>query len=222
MAANNTRVWDLRRSGFPVGWMMSPNGFRRPVRDGYEPMPFAIDNGLFFPLGGPPKGDTEIASFYKMLKKLRWEPLFVTVPDRPYSAEITRDMFPCHAAKIREEMPGTRLAMAVQDGMDESDVDLFPAGPCALFVAGSTEWKIRTMPAWSRIGHERGIYTHIARVNTARRLQLVIDQQNTPGCRIDSVDGTGIWRGDKRQLKGVLDALVQRTFEYECGKAVAS
>ena len=73
----------------------------------------------------------------------------------------------------------------------------------AVFVAGSTEWKIKTAPGWVAAAHARGMWAHVARVNTRSRIQYCMD------IGADSTDGSGMFRGDKQQLKGVLDALIQ-------------
>lgn len=204
MAANNTNVWRLRADGYPLAWMMSPAGYRRPLRPGKPPMPFALDNGLFYPFGTYPKGMAFLPPFYAMLDKVGdLKPLFVTVPDAPYNAELTREMFPKHQRHVREHLPGCTVAMAVQDGMAADDLDMIEA-PGAVFVGGSTEWKWATAPAWCESAKARGLWSHVARVNTRHQIARCIDMG------ADSADGTGIFRGDKTQLRGVLDALVQR------------
>lgn len=35
LAANNAGCWRLRREGFPIGWIMSPDGMRRPCRGSF-------------------------------------------------------------------------------------------------------------------------------------------------------------------------------------------
>lgn len=51
LAANHSRVWKLRAAGWPMGWIMSPDGVRHPKR-GEQLMPHAIVNG-------PSLGDTK-------------------------------------------------------------------------------------------------------------------------------------------------------------------
>jgi hypothetical protein len=204
MAANNTKVWKLREAGYPLAWMMSPAGFRRPMR-GEASMPFALDNGMFYPFGESPKGMKGLPPFYAMLRRVAdmgLAPEFVTIPDAPYNAAETRRLFPKHQRHVRAILPGVRVAMAVQDGMDATDLDMID-GPGAVFVGGSTEWKWRTAAAWTDAAHRRGMWSHIARVNTRNRIRLCVDMH------ADSADGTGIFRGDKQQLRGVLEALTE-------------
>jgi len=201
LAANNSRVWVYREKGYPMGWCMSPAGWRRPDRGG-ERMPFALDNGLYHPPDSPPKGMKALPPFYRMLDKCLaggFSPLFVVAPDVPYNGDATRALSRKHARHIREHGYTGRIALAVQDGMTPDDLDGFDA----VFVAGSTEWKWRTAPEWCDEAHARGLWAHVARVNTIRRVRLCVDMH------ADSADGTGIWRGDRAQLGGVLRALVE-------------
>jgi hypothetical protein len=76
------------------------------------------------------------------------------------------------------------VLIAVQDGM--TDIDLMPLvnDKVGIFVGGSTEWKIESLPMWGRVAKSTGCYLHVGRVNSARRIRL---------CAMsgaDSVDGT--------------------------------
>lgn len=175
-----------------------------------ERMPFALDNGLYHPPDAPPKGMAALPPFYAMLRRCRgagFQPLFVVVPDVPYDGEATRTLSRKHARHIAEDVSADwRLALAVQDGMTPDDLDEMRDGQRvygAAFVAGSTEWKLCTMQQWCDEARARGMWAHVARVNTAHRVRLAQD------AGADSVDGTGIFRGEKNQLAGVLRAIVQ-------------
>jgi hypothetical protein len=43
---NNSIIWRLKRDGYPVGMMMSPDGIRRPFRDDLQ-LAYALDTGLY-------------------------------------------------------------------------------------------------------------------------------------------------------------------------------
>lgn len=203
LAANNTRVWRLAQLGFPLGWMMSPAGWMRPVR-GDRQMPYALDNGLYHPFGTEPRPASAIGHFYGMLAKAaeHHEPLFAVAPDVPYDGAATLDRSVRHASIMRELGYGGRIALAVQDGMtpDVLDDDRWQA----VFIAGSTAWKWETMASWVDAAKARGMWAHVARVNTQRRIRQCMD------AGADSADGTGIFRGDKVQLATVLSALRER------------
>ena len=203
MAANNSRVWHFRKEGYSMGWMISPSGgWRTNVRD-EDVMPYAIDNGLYHAPNEPTKGMKALPPFYAMLRRsleCTNQPIFVVSPDKPYDGEATRILSAKHRRHIREAGYGGRIAIAVQDGMTPDDLD----GYDAVFVAGSTDWKWSTAEEWISEAHARGMWGHVARVNTIRRVRQCVDMH------ADSADGTGIWRGDRKQLAGVLDALSER------------
>ena len=77
-------------------------------------------------------------------------------------------------------------------------------GMTPAFLAGSTEFKWSNMPRFTLAAHGRGMWMHVARVNTIGKVRRCVDEG------VDSADGTGIWRGDRTQLAGVLEALVER------------
>jgi hypothetical protein len=62
------------------------------------------------------------------------------------------------------------LLIPVQDGMDVGILDHLPAAITGVFLGGSTEWKLATMGAWGAACRARGLYFHVARVNTMRRI----------------------------------------------------
>lgn len=76
-----------------------------------------------------------------------------------------------------------RLALVpVQAGMTPADVhDLVdhrsgnpPGWPCnrvGLFVGGSTDWKLGTLPMWGRFAREHDVWLHVGRVNSVKRIQ---------------------------------------------------
>jgi hypothetical protein len=193
----NSRVWNLRASGYPMGWMMSPHYYRQPVR-GELQMPWALDNGMYHAPDEPPKGMKMLPPFYNLLKTCPHRPLFAVVPDVPYDMDRSRVLSAKHLRTMRSIVDWP-LAIAVQDGATPDDLD----GYDAVFVGGSTDWKWQTCGMWCEEARARGMWSHIARVNTKRR----IEQSQDAGA--DSVDGSGIFRGDRVQLRGVLDALVQ-------------
>lgn len=161
-------------------------------------MPFALDNGLFHSPDEAPKGMKALPQFYATVRKCEHRPLFVTVPDVPYDMARSRVLSAKHL-RILRGITDWPLAVAVQDGATPSDLD----GYDAVFVGGSTDWKWSTSQMWCDEANARGMWSHIARVNTKARVRLAQD------FGADSVDGSGIFRGDKEQLRGVLDALVQ-------------
>lgn len=208
LPGNNSGIWRLRREGFNVGMMFSPDGARRPFRGEEQLAAYALDNGLYHKPDQPPKPRSVIGRFYGLLAKAAdaWPPpLFAVVPDVPYNAEATYAELAKHAPILRELFPSIPLALAVQDGMTPK-VGVYcalKAGCAAIFVAGSDAWKESTVWEWVERAHAAGMLCHGARANETARIELF----RRAGC--DSSDGTGIWRGDKKQKGRVLRALTQ-------------
>jgi hypothetical protein len=80
----------------------------------------------------------------------------------------------------------TPWALVLQDGMEHLDCDFWFRQHSALFIGGSTRWKL-SRAAYDLVQHGRqlGKWVHMGRVNSFRRLKTAFEW----GC--DSVDGTG-------------------------------
>jgi hypothetical protein len=78
--------------------------------------------------------------------------------------------------------------IAVQDGMQEPDLAPLVGRSVGIFLGGSTEWKLANMLRWGRFCAERGVYYHVARVNTERRVWLAA------AAGADSIDGSSATR----------------------------
>jgi len=132
--------------------------------------------------------------FLDVAESMENQPAWVVVPDVPGNRIETLKQFSTWAPKI--ERKGFKLAMAVQDGMKPSDV---PRDVVA-FVGGTTEWKWKEFERFC----DNCKSTHVARVNGYDGLVR---------CRAagaDSVDGTGWFRGDQNQLKGLIRFLKEQ------------
>src|SRR5690606_33191137 len=92
---------------------------------------------------------------------------------------------------------GFKAAYVIQDGCQT-----IPASAGAVFVGGSTGWKLG--PEARRLvaeGKRRRLWVHMGRVNSLRRLRYAADI----GC--DSVDGTYLAFGPDRNLPRLLSWL---------------
>jgi hypothetical protein len=76
------------------------------------------------------------------------------------------------------------VLLSVQDGMEASDVASLVGPTVGIFLGGSTEWKLNRMRYWGEFCATRGIYYHVARVNTIRRVRLAISSG------ANSIDGS--------------------------------
>lgn len=149
-------------------------------------MPYALDNGAFvaWTKGRP---FNEVA-FLRHLgrSKLCSPPIWIVVPDVVGDAAATMRLWERWAPLVSGYGP---LAFAAQDGMEPTDV---PKNAHCVFVGGTTEWKLENAHRFKGVAPK----LHIARVNHAARLFWA-----EKICHADSVDGTGFFRGDQRQIR---------------------
>jgi hypothetical protein len=159
------------REGLPA--MLTPRMRQMPP----EGQPWAADNGRF----ASPKDYTD-AGYLAWLAKMPSETcLFATAPDVVGDAVATLAMSAPLLDPIRHL--GYRVALVAQDGLERLAVpwDEFDA----LFIGGSTEWKLGDAVAGlAEEARRRGKWVHMGRVNSLRRLR----HAQSIGC--DSADGT--------------------------------
>lgn len=189
MPANNSKwqvhYWAGKYGG--LGHLYSIGSQRGP----YPHLPYALDNGRFPAWSSGKEWDLEA-----YLSLLEWsmdasiKPLWVLVPDIVADAEGTLREWDLWSTAILELIPGATLAFAAQDGMSPDDV---PANADVVFIGGSTEWKRQAIRPFCA-AHPR---VHVGRINTYRWLCYCAD------AGAESVDGTGWFRGDKKQLAGL-------------------
>lgn len=160
------------------GWrlLVSARGVLR-----HEGFRYALDNGAW--TAHQKQEPFDESAFSRAVDMLGASADWVVVPDVVGDRVAT-----LRAAELWiPRLSGLRLYLAVQDGMNASDLDRFPE--CAgVFVGGSTSWKLRTMQSWRTATNSRGLMLHVARVNTERRIRM---------CRsfgASSVDGTSASR----------------------------
>lgn len=192
MPNNHTNARGLSVA-FPNRWglLMSPDGKRNPGS-----LPWAIDNGMFgaWKSTGFSEDPYEIREAWDglaFLDMLAWaakfeKPRFVVVPDCPGNGVETIKMF----SEWREQLGEFQLAMAVQDGMIPSDVP--PDVVC--FIGGTTDWKWQNLD-WFAAECPR---VHVARVNTGPQMW------KCHRAGVESVDGSGWFRGDQKQTQGII------------------
>lgn len=174
-----------------IGHLYSPGGQRGP----FECFPYALDNGAFqaFKVGTP-------WDAWAWLRLLDWScaqeqrPLWALVPDCVGDRRRTIDLWTVWRSEVTSR--GLVPAFAAQDGMTPADV---PDGAAVVFVGGSLPWK------WSAIRHFASSgRMHVGRVNTLRGLDACAE------CGAESVDGTGWFRGDRRQLARLVSFLEEQ------------
>lgn len=184
----------LARETGRLGHLYSPGGQRGP----WPWLPYALDNGAFacWDQRAATFDDAKWATTERAWQRLIvWaqvaptKPRWVIVPDVPGDAGRTIARWYEYAPELR----GVPRALAVQDGMQASQVkDLRPA-PDVIAVGGTTEWKWSTVDAWVRDFPR----VHLLRCNSPERLYEL------EALGVESTDGTGWNRGDRKQTAGL-------------------
>lgn len=191
MPANNTSwivdYWQGRYGG--LGHLYSPQRKENPRPH----MLYALDNGAWpaFKNGQPWDAKLFIAHIERYaFHALR--PDWVIVPDVVADMEATwRNWYHWTPHLHPYDLS---YALAVQDGMTPSWVrkEIRPK-PGVIFIGGSTDWKWSTLAEWCREFPR----VHVGRVNTGDQLER---------CRAagaESVDGTGWFRGQPKQIEAL-------------------
>ena len=182
----------LRKYGHRhVGRFCGPRNFHRmreSVRAGFV---WAADNDAF-------NGFNE-EKYLRMLDGLQGVPacLFVTAPDVVADAEATYAMWEQWRYELEDR--GFPVGYVGQDGATVADVPWPEIS--ALFVGGSTEWKLGDDAAKLVYeARERGKWVHMGRVNTWRRIEYA------KSIGVDSIDGT--------QLSWFTDTYLEQWVEF--------
>lgn len=80
------------------------------------------------------------------------------------------------------------VLIAVQDGMEQRDLDSLVGPNVGIFLGGSTEWKLAHMLDWGAFCATRRVHYHVARVNSLKRMYLAI------AAGANSIDGSSVSR----------------------------
>ena len=101
---------------------------------------------------------------------------------------------------IRSEY-ATPVALVAQDGMTVEDYEWWSGSFDALFIGGSTEWKLsENARQFVAAANRDGVWTHMGRVNTHRRLKMA------KSWGVDSVDGSSMAMFTDTYVHGFLEA----------------
>ena len=123
--------------------------------------------------------------------RLAKKPGWIVVPDVRLDAKATLKSWQEWEPQLR--CYGVPLAFAMQNGMQVEDI---PESANVLFIGGSDDWRYPRMAEFAQFARSTGRLIHVGRVNSIRRIQQL------EALEIDSVDGTGWFRGnDYKQLE---------------------
>lgn len=167
-----------------------------------SPIRYAVDNGAYYCWTRKMQWDEE--KFRKMLDRVEAFdrcPDFGVAPDIVAGGLKSLDFSMSWVGRLPAGYP---WYLAVQDGMTEADVA--PALPHfgGIFVGGTSEWKMSSLPIWARAAKEHGKKLHVGRVNSLSRAFTVAQV-----FRADSFDGTNwnrLWDNVKKPGRVNLDS----------------
>lgn len=148
-----------------AGWRLLVSAADQLRTEGF---PYALDNGAWtaFQQGRP----FSEQDFVRALTRLGRDADWVVMPDVVAGGLASLELTLRWMRRVLDETE--RGLIAVQNGMAESDVASFLGPRVGLFVGGSTEWKLETLPKWCALGSRLGCWVHVGRVNTVRRIHL--------------------------------------------------
>ena len=155
-----------------------------PQRLSTEGMPYALDNGAWSAYCTGRNWDRR--AFRKAVDTLGNGADFIVLPDI-VAGGLDSLFLSLEWLDRFAGWPGL-LLLAVQDGMMPAQVMPFLSKRVGIFVGGSTEWKLASLPQWAELAHKLGVYIHVGRVNTARRIRYC------SGFGVHSIDGTSASR----------------------------
>lgn len=155
------------------GWrlLMSPDTLRRckgktaPRWPDDTPAPYALDNGAWgcFQAGKPFDADAFMWAYQRIGSGAEW----IVAPDIVGGGRASLALTCAWLPKLQHP----KILIAVQDGFEPADVGPLLDGGRGIFLGGSTEYKLESMPMWGRFCRSRGCHFHVARVNTIRRVR---------------------------------------------------
>lgn len=148
----------------PVGGYISPHLAGVLTSPAHKGIPLAVVNGASWAADNQAFTGFDPERFFPWLDSMtpyRSTCLFVACPDAVGDYEATRRLW----QKWYPHLRGWPVAYVGQDG--ETDI---PTEAAALFVGGSTDWKLSEQAAdLIRLAQARGLRVHVGRVNWGKR-----------------------------------------------------
>lgn len=149
-----------------------------------EGFPYALDNGAWTAFCQGSLFDVQ--AFTRALRKLGARADWTVVPDIVAGGHASLELSLRWLRPVLDEC--AHALLAVQDGLTPDDVVPFLGERVGIFVGGSTDWKLTSLPQWGLVARQVKCWLHVGRVNTARRIHLCQAAGAT------SFDGTSVSR----------------------------
>lgn len=163
-----------------AGWrlLLTPNIHTNPG------MPYALDNGAYGCWLRRVAFDEW--SFRGLLQAKGRDADWCVVPD---IVTAGHESLAYSLRWLPEVQNWTKLPLlAIQNGMSVEDLRPHVSESVGLFLGGTTEWKLASMPKWGEFAREANCYLHIGRVNSRRRIRYCAS------VGANSFDGTSVTR----------------------------
>lgn len=160
-------------------WLFAPNNIRK-VEGRYAP-----DNGAWSAYKQGTQFDAQ--AFKKLLSSHAERADWIVLPDIVAGGRASLELTESWLTKLSKGYSHKLLLIAVQDGIEPRHIEPLLAFPnVGLFLGGETEYKLERGRDWGAFAYNNGLYFHVGRVNTARRILWCnsIDA--------DSFDGTSV------------------------------
>jgi len=152
---------------YPWRWLLSPFRPNGADMDRFEG--FAIDNGAY--VYGKRDLPFDADPFMRDVDTYGERADWVVIPDVLCDKDATLDQ----AERWIAILDGLPLLIVAQDGMVEEDLEPFCRRGIGIFIGGSTEFKLSSIPWIAQLCIRHDVLCHVGRVNTVRRLDICVN-----------------------------------------------
>lgn len=165
---------------------------------------YAADNGAFYSWTRKVKWDRD--RFLKMIDRVQTfaaPPDFAVCPDIVAGGEKSLEFSLSWIGKLPAEWS---WYLAVQDGMTPCGVLAVIDRFAGIFVGGTSEWKMTSLPQWALMAKQEKKMLHVGRVNSLARAFYAAKV-----CKADSFDGTNwnrTWDNNQKPVRVMGDSQI--------------
>lgn len=137
-----------------------------PLNPNPHGFPYAIDNGAWSQHGDV----NDFRKFHTLVESLGVDAEFVVAPDivAGGGASLKRSLEHLPVLLIKTKL----VLIPVQDGLELQDLSNIVSARIGIFLGGTTEYKLSRMRDWGAFCKAKGVYYHVGRVNSGRRIKM--------------------------------------------------